>query len=129
MHGQPVVARRIGRRQRQHSEAVPAGELGTRWRDRPHHRDLEIGVGLELEHRLLAGEPLRVMGHGLPGEQAQDHVKRLLHPRSQLGRVHAVHQRVGGQLTGSDAEHHAAAREVIQQHHPLGHLERMVVGQ
>ncbi len=39
------------------------------------------------------------------------------------------HLGVGGELARSDAEHHPAPGEVVEQHHPVGQDQRVVVGE
>ena len=46
-----------------------------------------------------------------------------------LGRVDAHHEGVGGKRAGPDADHDAAAGQVVEEDHAVGQHERVVVGQ
>ena len=62
-------------------------------------------------------------------EQGQDRLERLLHHVALVHRVDPHHEGVRRQRTGTHAEHHAAPREVVEQHHPIGEDQRVVVGE
>ena len=72
---------------------------------------------------------------GLPGdrlvaaEQGEDRLERLLHHPALVDRVDAHDVGVGRQRAGSGAEDDPAAGEVVEQHQPVGHQPRVVVGQ
>ena len=62
-------------------------------------------------------------------EQGDDGLEALLHHRSLPQRVDAEHVGIGGELARADAEHHAAAREMVEQHHAVGEEQRVVIGE
>ena len=103
----------------------------------PGRRDLRrhghLGEGALVRPQLQAGldqlEPVRLHGDRLTGEQGQDGLQGLLHHVALPGRVDAHHEGVGGECAGADPDHHAAAGQVVEQHHAVGQHERMVVGQ
>ena len=64
-----------------------------------------------------------------PASSSEDRLERLLHHVALLGGVDAHHEGVGGQRARADAEHHAAAGQVVEQHHAVGQHEGVVVGQ
>ena len=66
---------------------------------------------------------------GLALEERHHHVEALFHHPALLVRVDAEHPRVGGELTGPDAEHHPAPGEVVEHHDPVGQDQRVVIGQ
>ena len=74
-------------------------------------------------------EPLRLHGDRLAGQELEDGLERLLHHVALLGGIDAHHEGVGGQGARADAEHDAAARQVVEQHHAVRQHERVVVGQ
>jgi hypothetical protein len=41
----------------------------------------------------------------------------------------ADHGGIAGERAGAQAQHHAAARQVIEQREPVGHPQRVVIGQ
>ena len=57
----------------------------------------------------------------------QDDAQALVHARALRGRLDAKERRVGGQRAGPDAEHRAAAREVVEQDDAVGDVERVVI--
>jgi hypothetical protein len=61
--------------------------------------------------------------------RSRDDVEVEVEQLARVGRVQAEHGRVGRQRARPDAHHHAPAREVVEQHHPLGHPQRVVVGE
>ena len=75
-----------------------------------------------MNHSDLRGDALAV-------EQPADDADRLVLPVAQHHRIDAERVRVGGQRTGARAEDRASAGHVIELHHALGDIERMVIGQ
>src|SRR5205814_211823 len=72
----------------------------------------------------------RLDGNRLFGrEQVHQHAEVLLEGRALLERIDADHDCVGRQRARSDAHHHAPARQMIEEHHPVRDPERVVVGQ
>ncbi len=53
----------------------------------------------------------------------------LLEQGSHLRRFEAEHRGVGRQRSGTDTEHHPSSGEVVEQDHPFGHPQRVVVRQ
>ena len=64
-----------------------------------------------------------------PREQAADHAERLVLAIAQHHRVDAERARVARQRARAAAEHRPAAGHVVELHHPLGDVERVVVRQ
>ena len=78
---------------------------------------MSVNQSVVAVHRLLAGEEL------------EDRLEGLLHHVPLPGDLDAHHEGVGRQRAGAHAEHHAAPGEVVEQHHPVGQHQRLVVGE
>jgi hypothetical protein len=70
-----------------------------------------------------------LLGHPLAGEEPFDHADGLVLAIALNHRVDAEHVGVRGQGAWARAEDHPAARHVVELHHALGDVERVVVGQ
>jgi hypothetical protein len=77
------------------------------------HSDEVVGLGLG--------------GDGLAAQEPHDDVEVHLEQLAGVGGVEPDHRGVGGQRARPQAEHHAAAREVVEQHDALGGPQRVVV--
>ncbi len=133
----PVVADRVepagaGRADRDHAEVVLAGQPGTGWADDRCRRHLEQGVrvGVELQtslNELVAG---RLDGQRLVvGEQVHEDRGVLLQGVPLLARLDTDHVGIRAQRAWPQAEHGASPCQVVQEHHPIGHPQRVVVRQ
>ena len=120
---------RFGSCDRQQTRAIATGELRARRADRRCHHDVEVAVRPHLQHGLVAGEPVGVLGDRFAGEQAHHHIERLLHTRPLVERVDTEHGGVAGELPRPGTEHHPTAGEVVEHHDAVGEDERVVVGQ
>ena len=137
LHDAPVVGEDVEAllhrgADREQAEAEAARRARARRRDRRGDGDVEarVRVGAQLEPRVLEREPAGVAGDGLtPVEQGHDRLERLLHHVALLGGVDAHHHRVRRQLSGPDAQHRAAARQVVEEDHAVGEHQRLVVGE
>ncbi len=131
VRAQDVEAPRGGRAEREQAAAEaprrPRSGRGHLGGD-GHFRERAL-VGAQLQPSLDELEPVRLHGHRLAGQEQQDRFERLFHHVALLRRVDAHHESVGGQRTRSDAEHHAPARQVVEEHHAVRQHERVVVGQ
>ena len=129
----PRTSKPAGRRgaDRQEAAAEAAGGPRPGRRDLRRHRHLGEGplVRPQLQPGLDELEPVRLHGDRLAGQQEEDGLERLLHHVALVGGVDAHHEGVGGQGARADAEHDAAACQVVEQHHAVGQHERVVVGQ
>ena len=74
-------------------------------------------------------EPIRLDGHALAAEQAADDADGFVLAVAEEHRVDAEGVRVRRQRARPGAEDRAPAGHVIELHHALGDVERMVVGQ
>ena len=81
----------------------------------------------EMHARVAHRVPLRLLGHGLPAEQAQDHVERLGHPIARGLRLDAHHQGIGCEQAGASAEHDPAPSHVVELDDAVRHVERVVI--
>jgi hypothetical protein len=89
-----------------------------------------VRVGPQLQSSVAEREPVGLAGDGLVGaEQRQDRLERLFHHVALALDLDAHHEGVGGERPRADAEHDAAAGEVVEQHHPVGQHQRVVVGE
>ena len=119
-------------RDREDAEAVLAAEDHAGRRPRRRDGDGKVGlrVGPQVEARVLQREPVAlVRERRRVVEQAHDDAHRLVHARSLRVRLDAEHQRIRDERAGADAEHDAAARHVVEQHHAVRHMQRVVVGE
>ena len=62
-------------------------------------------------------------------KQTLDYTQGLVHAPALGDGLDAHHVRVGRQSAGADAHHHTSAGHVVEQHHPVGDHQRMVIGQ
>ena len=116
----------------QDRRAVLAGQADPgRGLHRGHgHRQMRLLIGAQLQHRLVQLEPVAFVGEGFRFvEQAQDDAQGFVHHFPLPGRIDAQHQGVGGQGPGADAQDDPAAGQMIQQHHPIGDHQGMMIGQ
>ena len=116
---------------RQHAHAVFAGELHARRRDarRDRHRHLLL-QRQQLECGVVEREPLAVVGESvLAGEEARDHRERLVLAVALHHWVDAEGAGIARERARAAAEHRTTAGHVIELHHALGDVERVVVGE
>ena len=97
--------------------ATATSICGSEYGRRCSRASTSLWVGVSTDDRLVAAQ------------QPHDDVEVDVHQLARVGRVEAEHGRVGGQRPGPDAEHRAPARQVVEQDHPLGDPQRVVVGQ
>ena len=132
MRSQDVEAAGGGGPDGKQGEAEAAGGPGTGGGDLGGHGDLEagVGVGAELETGVAEGEPVGLPGHQLGTvEEGQDGLQGLLHPVALVGRVDPHHEGVGGEGAGADPEHDPAPGDVVEEDHPVGQDQGLVVGE
>ena len=134
--GLPVRADRVEallgrRRDREQPGAVLARGPRAGRRDRRRNRDLQhrLAVRLQLQARVLQREPVGLHRDDLAAQERHDRVECFVHARALHVGGNAEHVRVRRQLARSAAEHHAAAREVVEQDEAVGEQQRMVIGQ
>ena len=83
-----------------------------------------------MQPRLVQLEPVGCHGDRLvAAQQTDDRIERLFHTPAQHDRVDAEHIGVRRQGAGAAAEHHPAARHVVELHETLRHQKRVVIGQ
>ncbi len=73
--------------------------------------------------------PVGLLGHDLALEEAQDHGEAFHHPVALGRRIDAQHHGVRRQQARPDAEHHAAARLVIELDDAVRRHQGVVIGQ
>ena len=95
-------------------------------RDRERHLLLQRQ---QLQCRVVQREPVAFGGDPLAAEQAADDADRLVLPVAQEHRIDAERVRVGGQRARPGAEDRPAAGHVVELHHALRDVERMMIGQ
>jgi hypothetical protein len=89
-----------------------------------------VGVRAVLELGVPQGEPFRLARDRLVGtQQSEDRFERLLHHRALVDGIDPHHVGVGGQRAGSGPEDRTSMGEVVEQHHPIGDHQRVVVRQ
>lgn len=92
--------------------------------------EVQLGVGPQMQERVTQLKPVALAGDGLGlGEKAFDDGERLVHHLALPGGINAQHVGVGNQGARADAEHHAPARQVVEQDEAVGDHERVVVRQ
>ncbi len=114
------------------AQSVPAGQLGARRRDRSRNGDRDHGPGVTADVQLGVPqlEPLGLAGDGFRrGQQFENRFERLLHARAEVAVVDPHHLGVGDQRAGTDSEDAPSPRHVVEEDHPVGHHQRVVVGQ
>jgi hypothetical protein len=116
---------------REQRAAEPARRPRPGGGDLGRHRHLEAGpgVGKELQPGVAQGEPVGLTVDGLAGQQGQDGLQALLHHVPLATHLDAHHEGVRRQRAGAATEHDPAPRQVVEQHHPVGEHQRVVVGQ
>ena len=129
--GQRVEPERVGGGHADHRQIVFTGQPPTRRRDRAHHRHFRIGLGIGQHMRPGVDEvvPIGLLGDVFAFEQAQNQVQRFGHAIALRIGIDAHHQRIGSQQARTGAEHHAAARMVIELDDPVRHHQRIMVWQ
>ena len=83
----------------------------------------------ELQRRVLQGEPVALVGDALAAHETADDADRLVLAVALHHRVDAERVRVGRQRARTGAEDRPPAGHVVELHHALGDVERVVVGQ
>ena len=108
-----------------------AGELAAGRRDRAGDRDFGVGrgEGAKLKARVLQLEPFRLDADRFALEKTKDHFKRLDHAVALFCDFDAEHVRVRGKQARAGAEHHAAARHVVELDDAVRDHQRVVIGQ
>jgi hypothetical protein len=90
---------------------------------------MRLRVRQQMRARVLQVEPLGLPGHDLAVEQPDDDVQRLGHAIALLRDGDTQHERIRRQQSRPGAEHHAAARHVIELDDAIRDHERLVVRQ
>ena len=86
--------------------------------------------GQDLQCGIAQREPLAVVVEAvLAAQEADDHAHRLVLAVALHERIDVQRARIGGQCTGPGTEHRPPTCHVIELHHPLSDVERVVVGQ
>ena len=95
-----------------------------------HHQGEGLLPGAQLEVGIVQFKPVAAVGVGFGAvHKAFDDAQGFVHHFALAGGVDAEHIGVGGEGAGADAEHHAAAGEVVEQHHAVGDHIGVVVGE
>jgi hypothetical protein len=130
LRGQRQEALARHRAQRDDADAVLAGQSHARRADLRGDDELHVLLQRqELKGRVLQGVPLGLLGDALALEQAADDADRVVLAVALGHRVDAERVGVGRERARPRAEDGAAARHVVELHHALGHVVRMVIGQ
>ena len=127
-----VEAAGRGGADREEPEPVLPSRTGASGRHRRGHGHLHVGprVGAELQACVAQREPVGLARDRLVGrEERQDRVQRLVHHLALADRIDAEHEGVRREGAGPHPEHRPAERQVIEQRHPVGQHEGMVVGE
>jgi hypothetical protein len=130
LRGQRVEPLLGERADRDDADAVLAGQGHARGTDLRGDRERHLLLQRkQLQRRVLQGEPVRLHRDALAAHEPADDADGLVLAVAQQHGVDAERVGVGGQGAGAGAEDHAPARHVVELHHPLGHVERVVIGQ
>jgi len=86
-------------------------------------------IAAELTLGVAQLEPIRLLRDALAAQQPDHDLERFVHPPARVLDVDAHHVGIGGQLAWTDAEHHAAPRQVVEHRDPVGDHQRVVIGQ
>ena len=87
-------------------------------------------TGRSLQLGVAEREPVRLVAEAVvAAQQADDHAERLVLAVAEQHRVDAVGAGIGRQGAGPGAEDRPAPGHVVELDHPLGDVERVVVGQ
>ncbi len=121
----------VDARQHQQPRPVPSRRQRARRRADRRNRNLHrrLRIATDGQTRFAQLEPTGLFGNGFTAQQRDDAIERLVHARAQIDRRQAEHLGVRWQGARPGAEHHAAARHVIELRHRFGHHERMMIGQ
>ena len=128
--GQPFEAAGGERRDRQHAASKLARRDHPRGRDRigDEDRHVRLLVGLDLEMGVVEAEERAVeRDAALLGEEPHYRLDALDHLAALLGRVDRQHVRVGCERARAASEHHAPARQMVEQCVAVRDVERVMV--
>ena len=132
VHGQQVEVPDERGSDRQQRHAVLAGDPRPRRRGDRGDADLEAGVRERPQLAAGVDQPVARRRDGdrlVAAQQVDEDGGVLLERLALFGRLDADHRRVRGQRAGSEAEHEAAAGEMVEQDRPVRHPQRVVVRQ
>ena len=115
---------------RDDADAVLAGQRHARGADLGGDRERHVLLQRQqLQGGVLQREPVGLDGQALAAHQAADDADGLVLAVAQQHRIDPERVGVGGQRARPGAEDHPPAGHVVELHHPLRHVERMVIGQ